>query len=172
MNRTVSTLFAAVYAVTAPAAFAQTTSQLTGTVTDRTGAGVPTAVVTAGNLATAVERSTATTGDGKFTLPFLAPGAYRITVAKPGFSTAVRENVRLEVNQVLDLDFTLEVGQVNEKLTVTGSLPLLDAASSSIGQVIETKAIEDLPSTAATSSNLPFSAPASPESASGPRARS
>ncbi len=145
MNRTVSTLFAAVYAVTAPAAFAQTTSQLTGTVTDRTGAGVPTAVVTAGNLATAVERSTATTGGGKFTLPFLAPGAYRITVAKPGFSTAVRENVRLEVNQVLDLDFTLEVGQVNEKLTVTGSLPLLDAASSSIGQVIETKAIEDLP---------------------------
>ncbi len=145
MKQFVSTLLVAVCALLAPAAIAQTTSQLTGSVSDKTGAGVPGAVINASNLATAVERSAATNEDGKFNLPFLAPGEYRVTVTKTGFSSAVRENLRLEVNQTLDLDFSLEVGQVSEKLTVTGSLPQLEAASSSIGQVIETKAIEDLP---------------------------
>jgi hypothetical protein len=124
---------------------AQTTATLTGIVSDKTGAGVPGAEVTIVNAATGAERKTTTNETGDYRLALLLPGEYRLTVVKTGFKEVVRSNVRLEVNQSAEVDVSLEVGQVSEKVTVTESAPMLESASSSIGQVIERKAIEDLP---------------------------
>jgi len=133
-----------VSAALAPA-LAQTSSQVTGTVTDRSGAAVPGAEIVALNPATGTERRATSNESGNFTVPFLNPGEYRLTATKEGFKEVVRESVRLEVNQTAQIDFQLEVGQVTEKVTVSESVPLLDSNTSSMGQVIETKAIEDLP---------------------------
>jgi hypothetical protein len=129
----------------APALFAQATAQLTGTVIDNTGAAIAAAEVTVSGIGTGLERRATTNDFGSYSIPFLPPGDYRITVQKTGFRQVTRDNVRLEVNQTARVDFTLEIGAVTETVEVTGSIPLLESDTSAVGQVIETKAIEDLP---------------------------
>jgi len=125
--------------------FGQANSQLTGQVSDKSGAAVAGAEVTVTSVQTGNERKAMTTETGAYTLPFLAPGDYTMTVVKQGFRQVKREGIRLEVNQTARVDFSLEVGQVSESIDVSATLPLLDSDTSSIGQVIETKAIQDLP---------------------------
>ena len=123
---------------------AQATGQLTGSVSDASQAAVPGAEVTATGIGTGLERKTTTNQQGDYTLPFLPPGEYRVRVQKEGFRQVSRD-VRLEVNQVARVDFALEVGEVTETVQVTGAAPLIESDTSAIGQVIEGKAIEDLP---------------------------
>ena len=129
----------------APSAYPQVYSQLTGSITDATGAAVPAAPVTATNTETGAEKSASTDANGQYTIPFLQPGIYSVTVNMEGFRSAVRENIRLEVNQTVRADFALEIGAVSEVVEVTGSVPMLDSESSSLGQVIEQKAVAELP---------------------------
>jgi hypothetical protein len=129
----------------AAVAFGQTSSQLTGTITDTSGAVIVGAQVSVRNVDTGAERSTTTNELGHYTLPFLSPGNYVVSVQQQGFRTVSRDNVRLEVNQTARIDFNLEVGAVTETVEVTGAAPLLESDSSSIGQVIDTKPITDLP---------------------------
>lgn len=128
-----------------PLLFSQSSSQITGTVTDTSGAAVPGATVVVSSPATGTERRGTTNENGNYTIPFLTPGDYRIAVERGGFKSIARDGVRLEVNQSAQIDFRLEIGDVSEKITVTESAPILESTSSSIGQVIEKKAIEDLP---------------------------
>jgi hypothetical protein len=125
--------------------FGQATSRLTGDVRDTTGASVPAVEVTVLNVETGNERKVTTDEAGGYSVPSLAPGTYTITATKQGFRQAKRDGVRLEVNQTARLDFALDVGAVSETVEVVGTVPLIDSDTSSIGQVIETKAIEDLP---------------------------
>src|SRR5688572_14582281 len=125
--------------------FGQATARLSGDVVDRSGAAVPGVEVTVLNVNTGSERKVTTDEGGAYSVPSLAPGEYTITASKEGFRQAKREGVRLEVNQTARLDFTLELGAVTETVEVVGAAPLIDSDTSSIGQVVETKAIEDLP---------------------------
>jgi hypothetical protein len=118
---------------------------LTGTVTDNTNAVVAGVDITVTNTGTGVERKTLTSEQGDYTVPFLAPGDYRISVQKEGFETLNRDNIRLEVNKTARIDFTLSVGSITETVEVTAGTPLIESDTSAIGQVVETKAIEDLP---------------------------
>ncbi len=127
------------------AVFGQTTAQLTGLVTDSTGAVIPEAQVTVSNQQTGIEREVRSGAAGSYTVPFLPPGVYRVRVDKEGFRAVVRSGVRLEVNQVGRVDFSMEVGAVTETVEVTGAPPLIESDTSSIGQVIEEKAVVDLP---------------------------
>ena len=126
-------------------AFGQATSTLTGNVVDSTGAAVVGVTIAIRNAYTGIERQVVSGEAGEYTLPFLAPGDYTVTVTKQGFRQVRREGIRLEVNQTGRLDFTLEIGAVTETVEVSAGVPLIDSDTSSIGQVIETKAIEDLP---------------------------
>jgi hypothetical protein len=126
-------------------AFPQATSRLTGEIADRSGSAVPGAVITVRNVETGTERKATTGESGDYSVPSLAPGEYTITVSKEGFRQSRRDGFRLEVNQTARLDLTLDLGSVSETVDVVGSAPLIDSDTSSIGQVIETKAIEDLP---------------------------
>jgi hypothetical protein len=127
-----------------PAA-AQTSGEIRGVVTDASGAAVAGATVTVTNAATGAVRRAATNDEGIYNLPSLQPGVYAMRVEQQGFKTAVRDSVELQVQQVASIDFTLEIGQVGETVTVTGGVPLLSPESTTVGTVIENKRIVDLP---------------------------
>jgi hypothetical protein len=118
---------------------------MTGTVLDATGAGVPGAIVTAVNAATGVESRTTTTSTGAYTLPYLPPGTYRITVTALGFRTAAAENITLRVAQTQTVDVRMELGQVAEQVTVTAEAPLLESGSAEIGRYITTEEYKSWP---------------------------
>ncbi len=125
--------------------FAQNFSTVTGSVSDVSNASVAAAKVTAQNLDTLITKEVMAADDGTYTIPFLQPGRYKITAQKAGFRQSVQDNLTLEVNQSARIDFKLEVGQVTETVEVTGGAPLLEIDNAAIGQVIEQKAVAELP---------------------------
>ena len=126
-------------------AFAQTSAGLKGVVTDSSGAVVPAAEIVVTNLDNGAKRQTVTNETGDYDIPLLRSGRYTIAGRKPGFKQAIREDVRLELNQIAQIDFTLTAGAVSETVEVESTAPLLESNTSSVGQVIETKAVSDLP---------------------------
>ncbi|MGH9942590.1 MAG: carboxypeptidase regulatory-like domain-containing protein, partial [Pyrinomonadaceae bacterium] len=127
-------------------AFAQTsTSRITGTITDTGGAVVPGAAVSAKNEATGVSQTQVTTDAGLYAFPALPAGAYTVTVERAGFKTVQKTGNALEVNTPLSVDLVLEVGQVSEVVTVQGGAEQLQTSNATIGNVVEQKAIEQLP---------------------------
>jgi outer membrane receptor protein involved in Fe transport len=124
--------------------FAQT-AQVTGRVLDPSGAMVSAVSVVLTNVATGVSKSQESDQEGRYVVPLLQPGEYRISVQKEGFRSIERDGIILEVDQVARIDFTLEVGSVAESISVTASAPLLDQETSSLGQVIENKRITEIP---------------------------
>ena len=125
---------------------AQTTSaEVTGTVSDGSGAVVSQASVTVIDRDTGVKRQAESNNSGNYSIPLLSPGTYSISAQKQGFRTATRTEVSLQVAQVARVDFQLELGNVTESVEVTGQAPLLDQATSSLGQVVDSKQIVDLP---------------------------
>ena len=86
-----------------------------------------------------------TDSSGDYIFPSLRIGNYRVTVEATGFSTAVADNVNLTVNACQRVDIVLQVGSVNETITVTEVAPLLESDSSSRGQVIQSRQITELP---------------------------
>lgn len=128
----------------AACAFSQT-AQITGLVTDSTQSAIVGAELTVTNTETGVSRKTFTNESGNYTVPLLQPGVYGMTVQTEGFRAVSRDNIRLEVDQVLRIDFSLEVGSVSESVTVTDATPLLQTSSGSLGQVIESRQFTDMP---------------------------
>jgi hypothetical protein len=116
-----------------------------GRVTDPTGGVVPGAKVQATNVATGTGASSLTNENGNYEIPYLLPGLHRIEVEMPGFKTSVRDQIELRVSDRMTLDFTLQLGQVSDSVTVTGETPLLDSASASVGMVMEERRVTELP---------------------------
>jgi hypothetical protein len=131
-------------AFVAVAAYAQT-GQITGIVTDASGASVPGAQIAVTNTDTAVVRNTVSNATGNYTVPFLQPAVYNISVQAAGFKTLTRESVRLQVDDTLRLDFEMQVGNVAEAIEISATAELLQTASGSLGTVIESKQFTDLP---------------------------
>ena len=130
-----------------------------GSVTDVSGGAVPGAEVTAVNFATNVRTTAVSSGDGTFTIPFVLPGEYRVTVESAGFKAAIRERVEVRVQQRVRVDFKLEPGVVSESVTVVGEVPLLDTADASVGTVIGQRQIANLPEAGRVSYLLARTAP-------------
>src|SRR5579871_3949730 len=115
------------------AGFAQSTSgSITGTVSDQTGALVPTAKVQVINEDTGSVRSTVTTSAGVFNVPSLDVGAYRVRVTATGFTTYERGNLRLIANQIIDLTIQLQVGAVSTITQVEAAAPLINTDTSDV----------------------------------------
>ena len=128
-----------------PAVFSQTTSGLTGTVTDLSGAAMPGAKVTLTSTETGAQRESTSNEAGTYEFTALQPGGYTLTFQKEGFAQVTSAAIRLEVNQVARLDVSMHPGAVSENIQVTAAAALLESSNSQIGQVIETKAVSDLP---------------------------
>src|SRR5215472_10008833 len=135
-----------VSALAATFALAQTfTGNITGAVSDPAGAIVPGAVLTVTNLETNESRRLLSNEAGLFNFTALPPGRYRLEVERPGFKRFVQEPVELRVQQSVTLSPSLEVGQSNQTVEVTGQVPLIDAATSSLSQVVENRQVTELP---------------------------
>ena len=118
---------------------------ITGTVSDPQGSVIVGARVVARNLSTGAVIEASTNETGLFVAPFLPIGRYNVSAAMQGFKTALRDNVELRVGDRVQLNFTLEIGAAAETITVTGDAALLDTATSSNGQVIDSAKVKDLP---------------------------
>jgi hypothetical protein len=138
-------LFVLVAAAAAPAAAQDFRGSITGRIADAQGGFLPGATVTATNLATNAESSTTTDGVGGYTIPYLTPGTYRLTAELSGFKKVIREGVEVRIGDRLAIDLKLDVGQLEETVTVAAETPLLETRSGSAGQVIDEKRIALMP---------------------------
>jgi hypothetical protein len=126
--------------------FAQTDSAtIVGTVVDRTGAALPDVAVTLTDLATNARTVVKTDAGGNYIATPLKIGNYTVSVAVQGFKEVTRAGIVLNVQDRLRVDFALQVGSVNEQVTVNEAAPLLQTESSALGQVIGGKQIVELP---------------------------
>lgn len=129
------------------AAVAQiTTATIVGTVSDPGGAAVPNASVTARNADTGLTRTVTSGDDGGYRIEFLPVGNYAVEVtASSGFKKAFREGVVLRVTDVARINFSLEVGSVDEQVTVTSAPPEINTSSAELGRTVQSQEIENLP---------------------------
>jgi carboxypeptidase family protein len=121
------------------------TGRVVGNVRDVSGALITGADVHLVETSTSVARTAKTGSDGEFVFTQLQPGTYSVSVQAVGFKKAVQSPFRLDVNQVVRADITLVVGSIHEEVSVTAAEPLIESQTSSIGQVIETSRVNDLP---------------------------
>ncbi len=122
-----------------------TTADIVGSVTDPSGAIVGGATVTAKNEGTGVSRSTTTGSGGEYTFTLLPLGAYTVNIGATGFKTFVSKNIVLSAGDRVRVDATLALGQATETVEVESTTPALQTDSSSVGLLINTQAVQDLP---------------------------
>ena len=118
---------------------------ITGTVTDNTGAAVPGAAVIVLNTDTGVSRTATTNGAGEYNASFLLPGNYEVIIGGGGFSKVDRKNLVLTVGQVLSVDARLTVGATSTEVNVTSESPILDTEKTEVSQTLGEVLIENLP---------------------------
>ena len=125
-----------------------------GHVQDSSGAAVAGANITATNVNTNVIHQFATNSSGDYVFVNMIPGAYQVKVERDGFKTEVSGNLILEVDQTLRLDFTLQVGTMKETIMVVADAQMVQADNTTTGNVLDQKAIEELPSSGRDFNNL------------------
>jgi hypothetical protein len=116
-----------------------------GVVQDESGAVIPGAKVTltATDTSFALERTA--NENGAFTFSPVKIGNYKLTASAPGFETTVRENLRLDIQQHLNVTLPLHPGEIVQQVTVSAGAPLLEAQTSQVGQVVSTETINNTP---------------------------
>ncbi|HEY7547862.1 MAG TPA: carboxypeptidase regulatory-like domain-containing protein, partial [Blastocatellia bacterium] len=128
-----------------PARAQQNTAELSGTVTDQTGAVLVNTRVTVSQPQTGASRETHTNSIGLYTFTQLPSGVYTVTVSQEGFETEVSENVELTVGQRARLDFRLKVGAVTSETIVTAGAAQVERESAALSSVMDKDSIRELP---------------------------
>jgi Carboxypeptidase regulatory-like domain len=127
-------------------AYAQAiTGRLVGTVHDANQGAVPNAKVTITNQNTGISWEFQTDNQGNYLAPSLPPGTYKVTIAATGFRQALASDIVVNVAQTTRFDFTMQVGNVQETVEVTGTAPLVESTASGLGEVIDRRQIQGLP---------------------------
>ncbi|HEV2446778.1 MAG TPA: carboxypeptidase regulatory-like domain-containing protein, partial [Candidatus Sulfopaludibacter sp.] len=124
---------------------AQTTTTLYGTVTDKTGAVIPNAQVTAVNAGTNLSRTAETNSEGVYRFEFMPIGEYSVEVSANGFKKSVQKGIVLQVNVPARVDAALDIGAMTEVVDVVGSAPLVNTNNAQIGRTVEKTEITTLP---------------------------
>jgi len=125
--------------------FSQTYGEITGVVKDPSSAVVTGAQVTVTNAGTAASRTTRTNDAGVYSFPALLPGVYNLRIEHPGFRTAAKNGIELQVQQTERFDVSLEVGQTSELVEVRAEALQLNTEDATVGTVIENERIVELP---------------------------
>jgi hypothetical protein len=116
----------------------------TGRVTDQSGAVVPKAQITVHNQETGIDVTTTTTGTGDYTVPYLKSGSYTLSAEAAGFKVERKVDIALEVDKVAAIDFRLQVGAVNETVTVNSDQALLDRSKADRGEVVDNTRVTEM----------------------------
>ncbi|HUA14721.1 MAG TPA: carboxypeptidase regulatory-like domain-containing protein [Verrucomicrobiae bacterium] len=122
-----------------------TSGRILGRVADPTGAVLSSVKVTATNEATGVSRPGQTNDSGDYVFPDLPVGTYTLTFELTGFKKDVRHSIKLDLNQVITLNMTMQLGQTQEVVDVTSEAPLVDTTSTQLGAVMESRQVANLP---------------------------
>ena len=123
----------------------RTTAELTGTVTDPSGAAVPGVRVSVINLQTKVTLKVETNHAGYYDVPFLPPGSYSMTFEIAGFQTVQRTNIELQLGQTVRMDTSLELGTTRSAITIEAPAPLVNADDSQRGTNLSSTMVSNLP---------------------------
>jgi hypothetical protein len=126
--------------------FGQTdTATVTGVITDSSGAAVPEAQIEITNRGTGLKYRAVTNEVGVYVVPALPVAAYNVSITRQGFQTVQRQEVNLHAGDRVRIDAQLQAGAVTEVIEVTGEVPLLEAETSNLSQVVENKTITNMP---------------------------
>ncbi len=128
-----------------PSAHAQVSSSITGTITDPSGAPVPSASVTARNLETGAVRTSLTDDAGRYLALSLAVGQYEVRVTKVGFRDAIRSGIQLAVGQEASVNLKLQLSTMQADVTVTGDAPIVSTTTRDISGLVGEQQLNDLP---------------------------
>ncbi|MCZ6769598.1 MAG: carboxypeptidase regulatory-like domain-containing protein [Acidobacteria bacterium] len=123
----------------------ETTAIISGVVTDETGGLIPGVSIEVTNLDTGITRMTTTGDEGRYQVPTLSVGNYQVEASLTGFQTGVRTGITLTVGRAALVDFALSVGEISERVTVTGEAPLVETTRSVLTDLVSQQQIADLP---------------------------
>jgi len=141
-----TTVLALAFCRAVPFAGAQSTGgRIRGTVMDPSGAAIAAAKITLINEATQATRDTQAGAEGEYIFLEVPVGSYEVNAQSPGFKKYVRRSVVLNLNEVVNLDITLQVGAAVDTIEVTGAPPLVDTTSTQLGAVVNERAVSELP---------------------------
>jgi len=135
------------------------TGALTGTVTDSSGAVISGATVTAASLSTGQSRTTTTDASGSYTFSLLPAGSYRVMFSAEGFNTVEVRAIVVNVTETPELNQSLSVGEQSERVTVTASREALQTQNATLGQLVGTQEVTDLPLSTRNYTQLVAAAP-------------
>lgn len=121
------------------------TGSLAGTVVDTTGAAVPAVRIVATNVASGARIETTSSNAGLYVFASLPPSVYTITTEKAGFKGLNRTGIEIRIAQRIDMDLQLELGDVQQTVTVTADIPLLETSTSERGGAVSSKMMDNLP---------------------------
>ncbi len=127
---------------------------IVGTVKDASGASIPDARVTLTNLGTSDARTAQTDGSGNYQFVNLQPGDYKVDIEKTGFKRLSNDHVQVVVQVATRVDGALQVGEVGETVEVSSQAPLLQTENASVGQVVEGRAVTEMPLNVRNVTNL------------------
>ncbi|MGA7320550.1 MAG: carboxypeptidase-like regulatory domain-containing protein, partial [Candidatus Sulfotelmatobacter sp.] len=119
--------------------------RIVGRVADPTGAVLAGAKITLVNEATAISRDALTNDSGDYTFVNVVPGTYTVQFELTGFKKNVQKSVIVDVNQVVTLNSTLQIGGSQETVDVTSEAPQVDTTSTQLGAVINDRSVNELP---------------------------
>src|SRR6185312_2074487 len=126
-------------------AFAQSTGNIQGNVTDASGAAVPNAKVTVHNDGTGTDRVVQTDSDGNYLAASLPAGTYTVTIEAPSMQKQVAKNVQLDVARSVPVNASLKVGSASETVTVTEAAPVTETTTQTVSQVINQRTVQEIP---------------------------
>lgn len=127
-------------------AMAQTTTgTISGVVSDTTGAVLPGVAISVKHVQTSQVRTAVSENDGRYRVASLPLGDYEVTALLVGFRTEVRSGIKLTIGREAIVEFKMELGDLNETVSVTGEAPLVDTTSAQVGGLVDERAIRDLP---------------------------
>src|SRR5579871_1629740 len=145
-ERALSAAFACLLILTAGQRLhGQATGSISGTVTDMTGSAVPGAKVTVTAPATGLSRSSVTNDSGEYVIPLLGVANYDVEVEQKGFQTAAAKDIRLQVDERRELNFKLSPATVQQAVEVSATAVSIQTADATLGQVITSQQVADLP---------------------------
>src|SRR6185369_7110652 len=121
------------------------TATLTGRVADPSGAAISKVEVQAVNVETGLKTAVETNDEGLYRIPNLAPGTYRVILEKHGFKMIVKPGVELRVQDIIGLNFEMEIGSLAESITVKEGVPLIQAETATVEQIIDRNVLAALP---------------------------
>ncbi|HXJ07494.1 MAG TPA: carboxypeptidase-like regulatory domain-containing protein [Candidatus Acidoferrum sp.] len=139
-------LLSAVFALSvSPAVFGQAIGSFSGTVLDKSGSSISGATVTAISQGTGVSRQTKTDDAGHYLIPLLPVSIYTVRVEFQGFQTAESKDLRLQIDEARELDFTLVPSSQSTQVEVSASAVSVETTNPSLGQVITAQQVAQLP---------------------------